>query len=58
MSVKEAEELIAKWRTDADEDNPAGPLFASGDFSESDIAGVATLICGTVCSASLTRQCC
>ena len=30
-------ELVAQWRDHGEQDNPAGPLFAAGEFAESDI---------------------
>jgi hypothetical protein len=54
--------LIAQWRLAADEAHPAGPLFAGGEYAESDIVGdvgvTFTYQCGTGCSASRTRYCC
>ena len=56
------ETLIAEWRNVADDSHPAGPLFAGGEFAESDIVGdvgvTFTGQCGTGCSASRTRYCC
>jgi hypothetical protein len=52
--------LVAQWRN-SEIDNPAGPLFISGEFAEADIAadcGGPTNLCGTACSGSVTRQCC
>ena len=59
--IVRAEETVARWRTDADADNPAGPLYTSGAYAEADItqeAAAITLVCGTGCSASYTRYCC
>ena len=51
-------ELVAYWRNHG-EDNPAGPLFAAGEFAEADIVNAApALTCGTACSGSFTRHCC
>jgi hypothetical protein len=54
-------DVVSRWRSTADEDNPAGPLFANGRYAEADII-VATWPptgnCGTACSASRTRYCC
>jgi hypothetical protein len=36
--LESADRVIDRWRTSADGDNPAGPLFASGRFAASDIA--------------------
>ena len=52
-------ELVAQWRNHEDQDNPAGPLFAAGEFAEAEIVNAAPwLTCGTACSGSVTRQCC
>ncbi|GLQ89995.1 DUF6229 family protein [Dyella flagellata] len=63
-----SQEQIQQWRNQADENSPAGPLYVSGEFAESDIASksniiTATLICnsgrcGTVCSGSAGHPCC
>jgi Family of unknown function (DUF6229) len=53
--------LVASWRTSADGDNPAGPLYASGVYAEADmvVAGwPESGRCGTACTYSRTRQCC
>jgi len=59
--LERAQEVVAGWRESADGDNPAGPLFTSGDYAEADII-VATWPptgrCGTACSGSHTRLCC
>ncbi|MFD7656532.1 DUF6229 family protein [Actinosynnema sp. NPDC059797] len=56
----DAEETVARWRAGLDEpDNPAGPLFASGEFAEGDI--VACNPPGSRCSgctASAGARCC
>lgn len=66
-AAETADSLVDRWRTSADDDNPAGPLFASGRFAEADIAtpgeGLAATIdtclrfCST-CTASRGFQCC
>lgn len=49
-TLLEAEEIVARWRSGMDlDDNPAGPLFASGEFAEGDI--VACNPPGSRCSA-------
>jgi hypothetical protein len=55
-----SEELVAQWRNRAEQDNPAGPLFAAGEFAEADIVNATAefITCGTACSGSFTRQCC
>lgn len=61
VSNDDAEALVSQWRTAANEDNPAGPLFAGGEYVEADIIGDILNItgqCGTGCSASRTHLCC
>jgi hypothetical protein len=51
--------LVAQWRNHG-QDNPAGPLFAAGEFAESDIVN-ATSEFATKCSActgSTGNPCC
>ena len=52
-------DLIAQWRN-SEIDNPAGPLFISGEFAEGDIVAECGggISCGTWCSGSVTRYCC
>lgn len=55
----ESAELVAQWRNLGEQNNPAGPLFAAGEFAEADIISATPgLTCGTACSGSFTRQCC
>jgi hypothetical protein len=61
-------EMADQWRSNANADSPAGPLFVSGKFAEADITGHAQIItnvlvcdsgrCGTACSGSAGRACC
>jgi hypothetical protein len=53
-------ELVAQWRDQGNQNNPAGPLFAAGEFAEADIVNATAeyWTCGTACSGSFTRQCC
>ena len=52
-------ELVAQWRNQVEQDNPAGPLFAAGEFAEADIVNATPgITCGTACSGSFTRHCC
>jgi hypothetical protein len=59
-----AAELVARWRNGGEQDNPAGPLFAAGEFAEADITCECGggprcgNTCGTDCSGSLTCYCC
>lgn len=51
-------ELVEQWRNRED-DNPAGPLFAAGEFAEADIVNATPKItCGTACSGSVGHPCC
>jgi hypothetical protein len=51
-------ELVAQWRNQT-EDNPAGPLFAAGEFAEADIVNATPgITCGTACSGSTGHPCC
>jgi len=58
--TSDAAELVAQWRDHENTDNPAGPLFASGEFAEADIVNASAeyWTCGTACSGSITRFCC
>ncbi|TYB68722.1 hypothetical protein FXF51_09310 [Nonomuraea sp. PA05] len=75
MTAELAERIVAGWRGDTRPvegwDSPAGPLFAGGDYAESDITMEAILgsteagaqpaavtVCGTVCTDSRPRVCC
>ena len=53
-------ELVAQWRNHGEQDNPAGPLFAAGEFAEADIVNATSEVytwCSG-CSGSYTRACC
>lgn len=55
------QDTSARWRNQADLDNPAGPLFIGGRNAEADIVcetGTVSGRCGTACTGSGTRQCC
>jgi hypothetical protein len=61
MTIGLAEETAAKWRTTADESNPAGPLYSGGVFAEADIVArefIVTLNGCSACTASHTSECC
>jgi len=52
-------ELVAQWRNHENQDNPAGPLFAAGEFAEDDIVNATPgFTCGTACSGSIGHPCC
>lgn len=57
-NTSDAAELVAQWRND-EQDNPAGPLFAAGEFAENDIVNPTPgFTCGTACSGSIGHPCC
>ena len=52
--------LVAQWRDRGEQDNPAGPLFAAGEFAESEIVN-STADFGTrcsICTGSSPVACC
>ena len=55
-------ELVTYWRNEVNDDNPAGPLFASGKFAEGDIVYMGHCECASTrcssCSGSYTHPCC
>jgi hypothetical protein len=60
MNQQKPQNLVAQWRN-SDIENPAGPLFITGEYAEADIIGESftfTAQCGTACSGSATRECC
>jgi hypothetical protein len=52
--------LVELWRNEGEQDNPAGPLFAAGEFAEADIVNATgefiTRCSG--CSGSAGHPCC
>jgi Family of unknown function (DUF6229) len=61
MAIELAEETAARWRTTADDSNPAGPLYSGGAFAEADIVAqerMSTLHGCSACTASATSECC
>lgn len=58
--MNEHNDMVAAWRNDAGADNPAGPLFISGEFAEADIAGDNEIITRntSACTGCGTIQCC
>ena len=51
--------LVEQWRNGKGLNNPAGPLFAAGEFAQADIVnaiGKDTSCC--FCTGSLTIECC
>jgi len=55
----DAAELVAQWRN-GEHDNPAGPLFAAGEFAEADIVNASTefITRCSGCSGSFGHPCC
>jgi hypothetical protein len=52
-------EAFFRTRNHENQDNPAGPLFAAGEFAEADIVNATPFItCGTACSGSVGHPCC
>ena len=57
-NTSDAADLVAQWRNQ-EQDNPAGPLFAAGEFAEADIVNATPgITCGTACSGSIGHPCC
>ena len=53
-------ELVAQWHNHGEKDNPAGPLFAAGEFAEADIVNATAEFvtrCSS-CTGSSPVQCC
>jgi len=52
-------QLVEHWRNGGGQNNPAGPLFAAGEFAQADIVnaiGKSTNCCD--CTGSHTIECC
>ncbi|HEX2419730.1 MAG TPA: DUF6229 family protein [Micromonosporaceae bacterium] len=63
VELQSAEQVVARWRSGADADSPAGPLFLSGEYAEADITQswrtwTISGRCGTACTGSSIYQCC
>lgn len=76
LTQEATDRIVASWRGGGaavrDWESPAGPVFAAGEFAESDITMEAifaasgcpgttpqtTDACGTACTYSAGRQCC
>jgi hypothetical protein len=65
MLAADPRRTIAQWRTEADADHPAGPLYTGGEYAEPDMMSeemafspiTVCPIC-TVDSSSKIGQCC
>jgi hypothetical protein len=58
---KSSNAVVSEWRNNAEQGNPAGPLFASGQFAQADIVCETwngSGQCGTACTQSIDRMCC
>lgn len=58
MTSMVAEQIAAQWRESAEGDNPAGPLYAGGEFAEADMVGEAELRTGDLCGTHTGTGCC
>ena len=56
----DAAERIDQWRNLGVQDNPAGPLFAAGEFAEADIVNATSdfITRCSGCSGSAGHPCC
>lgn len=56
----ESAELVAQWRDQENQDNPAGPLYAAGEFAEAEIVNASSefITRCSACSGSLHIECC
>jgi Family of unknown function (DUF6229) len=60
-TVTSIAQTVSAWRASASPDSPAGPLFPSGRYAESEITmsgKIVTLQCGTNCTGSEHDHCC
>lgn len=60
---KDQQGVVSKWRNEAGEDNPAGPLYSHGIYAEADIVSESSELTGTACGStgctgSRTTLCC
>jgi hypothetical protein len=56
-------ELVAQWRNGQGQGNPAGPLFAAGEFAQADIVHATAMATGCcLCTGSIQNtihiECC
>jgi uncharacterized protein DUF6229 len=63
LTQESAVTIAARWRTGADADSPAGPLYTAGKFAEADIAAPGRAITRISCLARTActaqgSQCC
>jgi hypothetical protein len=51
-------ELVAQWRNGAEQNSPAGPLYAAGEFAQADIVNATALATNCcLCTGSHTILC-
>lgn len=51
--------LVEHWRNGGGQNNPAGPLFAAGEFAQADIVNATAKVTGCcLCTGSATGECC
>jgi len=52
--------LVKQWRDQENQDNPAGPLYAAGEFAEADIVNASSefITRCSACSGSAGHPCC
>ena len=62
ISKQNPEKTVKEWRTGVAADSPAGPVFSSGAYAQSEITmtspEILTTHCGTDCTYSQTHYCC
>ena len=59
IDVDQSSQVGERWVLSAEGDNPAGPLFAGGEYAAADIVGSATRSTAcSACSGSHTASCC
>lgn len=56
-------EMVARWRNGEGQNNPAGPLFAAGEFAQADIVHATAKVTGCcLCTGSIQHtihiECC
>lgn len=60
--LSEGMTTAAQWRKNALADNPAGPLYVSGDYAEAEIIGddaaAASCVTASECTGSRCSFCC
>ena len=59
MNKTRGAELVEHWRNGGGQNNPAGPLFAAGEFAEADIINASSKETSySICTGSDTISCC